>query len=73
MIDDTFKEFPTKYNQVINIVGANLFKKKYLMVDHILFKCNREIDYTDGVTLFIQIVSSFLNLRVKMIISYFEI
>ena len=59
MIDDTFKTSPNEYNQVLNIMGANLLKNTYSTVAHILLKGKREIDYTNCLTLFIsQIVNS---------------
>lgn len=57
MIDDTFKTSPNEYNQVLNIMGANLLKNTYLMVAHILLNGKREIDYTNGLGLFLKRVN----------------
>lgn len=73
MIDGTFRCAPKEYEQILNIMGANLLKNTYLTVGHILLKGKKEVDYINGLTSFLsQIVSSLHNLRVKMIISDFE-
>lgn len=73
MIDGTFRTAPKDYCQVLNIMGANLIKKTYLTVGHILLKSKKESDYSTSLSLFItQIISSLNFLRVKTIITDFE-
>lgn len=73
MLDGTFRTSLKEYTQVLNIMGANLLNKTYLTVGHIMLKRKKQADYTNAEILFLsQIVGSFKNFRVKIIISDFE-
>lgn len=73
MLDGTFRTSPKEYTQVLNIMGANLLDQTYLTVGHILLKSKKQADYSNALILFLsQVVGSFKNLRVKIIISDFE-
>lgn len=45
LIDETFRTVPRSYEQVLNIMGANLLNNTYLKFGHILLKGKKEIDY----------------------------
>lgn len=42
---ETFRTAPRSYEQVLNIMGANLLNNTYLKFGHILLKGKKEIDY----------------------------
>ena len=73
LVDGTFRRAPRGFEQVLNIMGANLINNTYLTCGHIMLKSKTEKDYLKGLELFIsQIISSLRNLRIKVVITVFE-
>lgn len=73
MIDGTFRTAPQGFQQVVNIMGANLVNNNYLTCSHILLNKKDEDSYINGLHLFLsQIISSLSNLRIKIVITDFE-